>query len=78
MSSSQLPIRAGMRFRLIEQIFAIELTENECQSTYIPKEEIVDVVASPDELGLVEVRWKNSAFVVFVPDLQRLGRSDLM
>ena len=67
------PMRAGMHFRLNEKIFAIELAENESRTVYIPEGEVVDVVALRDDVGYVEVLWKDSAFFVFAAELETLG-----
>jgi hypothetical protein len=70
-------MRAGMQFRLKGKIFAIDLREGERRTEYIPEGEVVDVVArvvaQPDDLGVVEVLWKSTAFLVFVADLKKLG-----
>jgi len=67
------PMRAGMRFRLREKIFAINLTKNESRTVYIPEGEVVDVVALRDDVGYVEVLWKDTAFFVFAAELETLG-----
>lgn len=67
------PMRAGMHFRLKEKIFAIELAESESRTVYIPEGEVVDVVALRDDVGYVEVLWKDTAFFVFTAELETLG-----
>lgn len=62
----------GMCFRLTAKILAVKLAGTGQPAEYIPQGEIVVVLEGPqpNDIGLVDVRWDDRAFCVFLTDLE--------